>query len=488
MDIFLDGRGPRYGQLVRALRVAIASGRLPRGSRLPASRQLAAQLGVSRTTVVAAFQQLQLAGLIEAVPGSGNYVSKDGNTSQQPLAMPSIADPQSEYSKRLRTIEKSDDCLGRRRHTARFDFQFETPVLNVNIASVWAREIARCAPYVSHDLPPIAGLESLREALCRYLRRARGILCEPDDVLICVGDRQALSLSAKVLFDKGDVVVMEDPHCSDTRATFEINGATVIGVPIDDDGLVVADIPSRPAKAVFVTTARQYPTGVEMSLPRREQLLSWSDKCGAWIIECEIGGEFRTPGPAIPALRAMDSGERVIYVGSFSKTLFPSVRVGYVVMPPGLRQDFLAAKWAEDRGNSAIEQFALARLIDSGGYERHLQAVEPLLRERREGLAQALTDNQEHFEITPCRNGMHIYTKLNGVDSDRSGSIIREAANLGIGLYSADACYYQLHRDRRASLMMGFSGLPVTDLREGVRLLCGLLENQNIMLSRATAR
>jgi GntR family transcriptional regulator/MocR family aminotransferase len=290
------------------------------------------------------------------------------------------------------------------------------------------------------------------------------------------------------LFDNGDVVVMEDPHCSDTRATFEIHGATIVGVPVDTDGLVVADIPQRSAKAAFVTAARQFPTGVEMSLARREQLLAWSDKCGSWIIECEIGGEFRAPGPAIPALRALDKGERVIYVGSFSKTIFPAVRVGYVVMPSGLRRDFLAAKRAEDRGNSALEQSALARLIDSGGYERHLQAVEPILRERREALAQALSMNAEYFDVMPCRNGMHLYVRLNTVDAEDSETLIRDAAKVGVGLYSADGCHYGLHRDRRASLIMGFSGLPAGDVREGVSVLHSLLETRRQRPNGATAK
>jgi GntR family transcriptional regulator/MocR family aminotransferase len=394
------------------------------------------------------------------------------------------ANPQSEYSKRLRQIGNIDDCLGRTQHGVRYDFQFERSVLNLNIASVWAREISRCAPYVSHDLPPNSGLEALRDSVCRYLVRSRGIRCEPDDVLVCVGERQALSLSAKVLFDSGDVVVMEDPHCHDTREIFEVHGATIVGAPVDREGLVVEEIPLRQAKAVFVTTARQYPTGVEMSLDRREALMSWSDRCGAWIIECEIGGEFRAPGPAVPALRALDNGERVIYVGSFSKTLFPSVRVGYVVMPPGLRRDFLAAKWAEDRGNSAIEQHALARLIDSGAYQRHVQAAEPMLRERRLSLERALALHPEHFDVTPSRNGLHLYTRLNTVDAQDSDSIVRDALKQGVGIYPADACHYRLHRDRRASLMMGFSGLPPQDLREGVRILATVLDDKERKLGR----
>lgn len=471
MDLFLDGSGPLYRQVARALRAAIGAGRLPHGTRLPPSRDLAHDLGVSRNTIVAAYEALRLEGLLSGRVGDGSYVQAARSAPGQAGLLQRSVAPQSDFARRGRRVHDTAEWpFGLRKPGLRYAFQFGFPMVSRTLAATWAREIARAAPYVPLDYPERQGSAALRRAIAAHATRSRGVRCTPDDVLIVDGTQQAISLVADVLVDPGDEVIMEDPHYRAMRKVFQLHGATIVGVGVDADGLKTADLPRRPTKLVTVTPSHQFPTGAVLSLERRRALLDYAGRSGGWILEDDYDGEFRYGTEAVAALQSMDRGGRVIYVGTFSKTLSPACRLGFLIMPPGLRDDFLTAKWAADLGSPPLEQAALAHFIDSGGYERHLRQVTRTLGERRDALVQAMRDvlgSQCVFDETHA--GMHIQVRLEGLTSADEDALVRLAEQRGLGLYPARISYLQ--PPDACSLLMGFSTLPVREIRDAVALL-----------------
>jgi GntR family transcriptional regulator/MocR family aminotransferase len=469
MDLVLDGNGPLYAQLARAIKAAIASGRIAQGSRLPASRDLAGDLGLSRTTVVTAYEQLRAEGYLQGKVGAGSFVSTPWPAPTRLLPNRRAVLPQSAYSRRARQVHTPDDIPGRRLPGMRHAFQFGLPIVSTTLPATWAREIARAAPYARLNYPATQGLRALREALCAHITGTRGVVCTPDDLLIVNGTQQAMSLIARVLLDPGDEVVMEEPHYFGTRRVFQMHGAQVTGVPVDGDGLCVERLPGRAVKLVCVTPSHQFPTGAVLSLTRRKALLDIAGQCGGWIVEDDYDGEFRYDREALPALQSMDHDGRVVYVGSFSKTLFPALRLGYLIVPPGLRDDFIAAKWADDFGCAPLEQTALANLISNGGYQRHLRLVTRKLVERRDALRTSLQAAcGDRLDILPAHAGMHLMTWLRGMNAAQGDALIRLAQDRRLGLYSVAPCYLQ--PPEQAGLLMGYSAMSVPEIEAAVKL------------------
>lgn len=471
MDLFLDGHGPVYRQVARALRAAVVAGRLPHGTRLPPSRDLARDLGVSRNTVVAAYEDLRRDGLLSGRVGDGSYVQSarshagPAGLQQRPVA------PQSDFARRGRRVHDTAEWpFGLRKPGLRYAFQFGFPMVSRTLAATWAREIARAAPYVPLDYPERQGSIALRRAIAAHATRSRGVRCSPDDVLVVDGTQQAISLVADVLVDPGDDVVMEEPHYRSMRKVFQLHGATIVGVGVDAEGLKTAELPQRPVKLVTVTPSHQFPTGAVLSLARRRALLDHAVRSDGWILEDDYDGEFRYGTEAVAALQSMDRDGRVIYVGTFSKTLSPACRLGFLIMPPGLRDDFLTAKWAADLGTPPLEQAALAHFMDGGGYERHVRQVTRILGERREALVQAMREllgSQCVFDETHA--GMHILVRIEGLTAADEDALVRLAEQRGLGLYPARISYLQ--PDDACRLLMGFSTLPVREIRDAVALL-----------------
>jgi len=274
MDLVLDGNGPRYAQLVRSLKAAIANGRLVDGARLPASRELAHDLGLSRATVVAAYEQLAAEGFLRGKVGSGSYINSVRSPTPRTLPNRRSVLPQSAYSRRSRQLHDHADMPGRRLPGMRHAFQYGVPIVDSRLTSAWTRELARAAPYVHPNYPKTQGVTELRETLCAHITRTRGVVCTADDILIVDGTQQAMSLIARVLLDPGDEVVMEEPQYFGTRKVFQMHGAQVSGVPVDEDGLCIDALPDHPVKLVCVTPSHQFPTGAVLSLPRRIALLA----------------------------------------------------------------------------------------------------------------------------------------------------------------------------------------------------------------------
>jgi len=464
----LDGRGPRHAQLTRALKEAIRSGRLPAHTRLPPTRELALSLGLSRSTALAAYEQLQAEGFLESRQGSGSFVAPQ-QVAPTPSKVPPAIEvaPPSRYVKRLR--EGISRAVGRRHYGLRYNLQYAEPLVQPGLAERWSKEIAHAAAYTDTDYPRTQGLPALREGICDYLARRRGVVASPDDVIIVNGAQQAYSLCARVLLDEGDRVALEDPHYFSAYQIMRVHGAEIVGVRTDEDGMVCEELPAEPARLVCVTPSHQFPGASLMSLPRRLQLIAYAEKHGSWILEDDYDGELRFDGHPLAALRALDEAARVIYVGTFSKVLFPSLRLGYMVVPPALREDFLAAKWLSDLASPAIEQAALAALIADGSFERFLRAGIKDLKLRRDTLLDGLhTHVGDRLEIYDPPAGMHIVGWFHGIDEAHAERLIEHAASRGLGLHPMAPFY--LDPPSRPGLLLGYAGMSCAEIREATRL------------------
>jgi GntR family transcriptional regulator / MocR family aminotransferase len=476
MYLSLDGRGPRYAQLIRALKEAILDGRIAAGTRLPASRALANELDLSRNTVLIAYDQLRAEGFIEAHVGSGTWVAAL-TLSPKPKAPRLAVPPQSRYARRVRRTHERR--LGRLHRGLRYDLQYGEPLTNPTIMKSWRRELTRAASDVHIDYPDPRGLPALRDAICGYLARRRGILAQRKDVLIVSGAQQAFSLTARVLVNEGETVVLEEPGYFGLRQLMQAHGAQTVPVRTDSEGLTCTSLPTRGVRLICVTPSHQFPSGAVLSARRRLDLLRYAGRRRCWILEDDYDGEFRFDARPLAPLRALDQCDCVIYVGTFSKMLFPSMRLGYMVLPEALREDFLAAKWLSDMGTSAIEQAALANFMSGGGFERHLRQATRTLKARRRALLGGLRRHAgERVETVDSPAGMHVVVWLRGYSRAAAAALIERARRYELGLYSIAPHYAK--PPSRQGLLLGYAGLPASDLEEAMQLFGRCLDEQRL--------
>jgi GntR family transcriptional regulator/MocR family aminotransferase len=344
---------------------------------------------------------------------------------------------------------------------------------------IWRRLLAAHARRASSDALGYgspAGHGPLRAALSEYLGRARGVVSDPDRIIVVNGTQQALDLIARVLLDHGDGAVVEEPHYPGATIPFEAVGARLLRVPVDAGGLDPGRLPpatQRPRLA-YVTPCDQFPSGVIMPLERRLALLQWASRVGAWVVEDDYVSEFRYEGRPLEALQSLDRDERAIYMGSFSKTLFPALRVGYLVLPRTLVRPFLAAKWAADRFSAPLYQEALAELITSGQFERYLRRAGARNAGRRRALIGALRESfGGRVEIAGENTGVHLVVWLNDVPPRELDALVARAARAGVGIYSVAPSYAEA--PRRAGLLFGYAALTEGEIRAGVRRLAELV-------------
>ena len=470
MYVELDGQGPRYAQLIRSLKSAILEARLAPGSRVPASRNLANELGISRNTVLAAYEQLQAEGFLHARVGSGSYVADIGNRLPTPPRLGAVpVAPLSDYARRALNASDGAFVPGHEHKGLRYNLQYGVPLTNPALASAWRREINRAVERAEFDYPDAQGLPALREQICDYLARRRGVAASADDVLVISGTQQAFALASRVLLDDGDSVVLEDPHYRGARQIFAAYGARVRGVRVDEEGLVPSALPNQ-ARLAVVTPSHQFPTGALLPLARRVELLEWAARQHCWIIEDDYDGEFRFGGRPLAALKSLDRDGRVIYIGSYSKTLFPALRLGYMVLPASLREAFRAAKWLEDRGSNTLEQAALAHFMASGGFERHLRRAAQSLRARRAAMLAGLRKHAGGaLEVVDSNAGMHLTAWLRSGSHADCERLAAHARERGLGLYTVAP--YSLRTAARPGLLLGYAGLPPADIEAALRLL-----------------
>ncbi|MGH8156890.1 MAG: PLP-dependent aminotransferase family protein [Rhodanobacter sp.] len=485
MFVELDGHGAIYAQLTRAMKAAILDGRLASGTRLPPTRVLAQELGLSRITVVAAYEQLRTEGYIQSRAGSGSFVSV---LQTEPALRPATTEPlaaATRYSRRARL--EQNRSIARMHHGRRFDLQYGTPMINPAISAVWGHELARAAAYTPLEAARSQGSPALREQVCRYLVRSRGVHAHPDDVLIVNGFQQAVSLTARVLVEEGAAVVMEDPHYFRAWQALAAHGARMHSVRTDGEGLICAELPSDAPALVMVTPSHQFPAGSILSLPRRLELLRYAEAKQCWILEDDYDSEFRYDSLPLAALRSLDHGDRVIYVGTFSKVMFPSMRLGYMVLPAALRDDFINAKYLCDYSSSAIEQAALAHFMDNGGFERHLRRTMKALRARRKALLDGFHDHiGERGQIVDSHTGMHMIVWLRDYDHAQANALISHARGQGLGLYPIEPHYEE--KPDIPGLLVGYCGLSPAGLRSAMQLFGECLDAIDAMAQRDRTR
>jgi GntR family transcriptional regulator/MocR family aminotransferase len=471
-----DADAPLHRQLYDALRGAVLSGHLAPGARLASTRAMAVELGVSRNTVMAAFDQLLAEGYLEGRTGAGTYVTRtlpdDALRARRTPPLPTSK------SRRGRGVSKRGAALmanpvTQTRTGAARAFRPGMPAFDAFPLEEWARYVSRRWRAPAPELlgyGDAAGYGPLRQAIAQHLAVARGVRCDAGQVVIVAGSQQALDLAARVLLDPGDAVWMEDPGYQGARAAFAAAGTRIVPVPVDGEGLDVAAGVAREANAamVYVSPSHQYPLGVTMSLSRRLALLEWARTAGAWVMEDDYDSEYRYAGRPLAALQGLDGDGRVIYLGTFSKVMLPSLRLGYLVLPPDLVDAFVAARAVADRHSPSVEQAALADFIEDGQLERHIRRMRMLYAERQAVLIDAVKRELAGvLELAPSPAGMHLPGWLvDGVD-DRAASAL--AAEHGVEAPAISQ--YYAGAAARPGVVLGYAATPAKESRAAVRRL-----------------
>jgi GntR family transcriptional regulator/MocR family aminotransferase len=486
MQLPLDGQGPRFRQLHRALRDAIRSGALGPGERLPATRTLSRELGLSRTTILLAYEQLLSEGLARGRVGSGTYVEE--SAAAPPRRASVSASAARERPLRLSATGAAIAAARARplqsaylseRPVLRFDFRYGQPSLLDFPIATWQRRLGRRLRRASAralDYGPPQGSTALRRALADYLGRSRGLVCDPEQILVVSGSQQGVDLVARLVLRRRDRAALEEPGYEGARAAFDAAGASLVPVPIDAEGIRVDALPRRGVRLVFVTPAHQYPLGVTMSYPRRAALLAWAERTGALVLEDDYDGEYRDEGWPREALMALDRGGVVLHLGTFSKVMFPALRIGYLVLPPRLVEPCARLRVVSDGGAATLEQDALADFLQSGDFERHVRRSRARSRKRRETLLAALRDRLgDQAEVQGGESGLHVVLWLRGRPPREAREIAQRARERGVGLYPISP--YYAGRPPAAGFVMGYAALTPETIRDGVARIAELLTN-----------
>jgi GntR family transcriptional regulator/MocR family aminotransferase len=462
---------PLHRQLYDGYRQAILDGRLRPGQRLPSTRTLALELQVSRIPVVTAFAQLVAEGYVDSRVGAGTFVSKTlpDRALTRPGHRPSPTERPGPRRVPPNPLPSSDDPW----LSLRGPFRLSQPALDEFPVATWTRLVTRHARRQSAKqmvYGDAMGLPVLREALAAHLRTFRSVACSADHIMIVGGSQQALALAWRALVAPGEAVWLEEPGYHGARDALLLAGAEVVPVAVDDDGLdVLAGIArADDARAVYVTPSHQYPLGVAMSASRRLLLLDWARRRGAWIVEDDYDSEYRYGGQPLASLHGLDGDARVVYVGTFSKILFPALRVGYLVIPPDLVARFRHLRGAMDIFPAPLLQAALAEFIAEGHFARHLRRMRAVYAERRRALVSALArEIGESVQVVGEQAGMHLVALLPPGTDDRLVAV--RAARRGISAAPLSSCYEG--RKRRSGLVLGFGSTRPRDMPDAVRAL-----------------
>jgi len=480
--ITVDRKGPKalHRQIYDAYRTTIVNGGLRPGQRIPSTRMLASELGISRFPVLNAYTQLLAEGYFESRVGAGTVVSRSlpdqpttsAATGAKRASALSGPRPVSRRASILPRFERAPWLLGRGA------FGVGQVAFDQFPLHVWSKLVARHCRNMdarSFHYGESTGSMALRETIASYLRTARSLHCEPEQITIVSGSQQALEISARLLFDPGSSVWIEEPGYSLARDAFAMTGCRLVPVPVDKEGLdVAAGIKlDRKARAAFVTPSHQFPLGVTMSASRRFQLLDWAQNMGSWIIEDDYDSEYRYETSPIPSLQGLDASARVIYIGTFSKVLFPSLRLGYVVVPSDLVDRFLSIRRAMDIGPPTFYQEVLADFIREGHFARHVRRMRVLYRERRSALVAGINEELGAIvEVLGGEAGMHLAVIL-AKNRYSDLKIAERAARQNLWLWPLSPSY--LGEASRPGFILGFGSTAVVDIPPAVRKLRNLL-------------
>jgi GntR family transcriptional regulator / MocR family aminotransferase len=448
VELDRSARRPLRAQLEDALREAVRSGRLPASSRLPATRALAADLGISRRLVVDAYAQLLAEGYLLARQGAGTFVAEAAATATAPVAEP-------------------------RRRAPAFDFFPGNPDLATFPRRAWLRALRgtlRDAPDSAFGYPDPRGSHELRRALAGHLRRVRGVVADPESIVVCGGAAQGFALLGRAL--AGGRMAVEDPGLPQHRMILAAQGVPLIALPVDEHGACVKELTGLAGRhgaiaAALVTPAHQSPTGVALAASRRAALLAWASDTGALVIEDDYDAEYRYDRAPLGAMQGL-APDRVVYMGTVSKTLCPALRLGWLVLPRRLIDPLVGHKVLLDHGTPTIDQLALAQLIESGAYDHHLRQARRRYRSRRDALVAAVAYHLPGARVTGVAAGLHAIVRLGrAVDGLE---LMRASARRSVGVYSLGYSYIE-PRPLDDGLILGYAGVAEPAIEEGIRRL-----------------
>jgi len=486
LDITLDTRARHTlsRQLYEELRRLIVTGKIAPSQPLPATRALSAELGIARATVVAAFNRLKQEGYVEGLDGSGTYVSN--NLPEQP------AKPIAEKETPLQIQVKRARLSTYAKHVLNFpgiEYSWTEPEISFHgwrgalsvapvrqLSQAFARAAKKFDPALLDYAHEPLGYKPLREAIARWLRKTRGIKCSEDQVIVLCGWRQAISLMARIHLDRGDLVAIENPSYPGLRESFELEGATVFSVPVDESGFLVDEViesVDEQFRLVYLSPSHQNPIGVALSLNRRVELLNWARRSGALIVEDEHDSEFQFGVGSIPALKGLDEQNQVIFLGSFYKTLFPSLGIAYLVLPDNLVEVYCRTRDFVGEHVPLLLQAMLADFMQRGYLLRHVRKMHVLYAKRRQALMRSL---EKHFgpraTVFGEEAGMHALVQFETGLSETE--IIYKAKTVGVGLVGTSR-YYVGGPVHQAEFMLGYADLTEQRIEEGIKRLASIL-------------
>lgn len=467
---------PVFRQIYQQVRSAILSGALRPATKLPSTRELAAQLGVSRSAVVSAFEQLLAEGYAFGKKGAGTYIAPD-----LPEPFEAIHGRKKRTGSVAKTAASFQDLGGFVDVTVQSDerpFNLGRTLVDAHTAELWRKLSARTLRsfgryHLGYGDPH--GMLELRKSVCDYLQAARGVRCEPEQVVITAGTQQAVDIVARVIQGPDKEVWIEDPGYSLTRLALVAAGAKVCPIPVDQNGINVTEGIRRAPKAhaVFITSSHQFPKGVVLSMARRLELLAWARESGAWIVEDDYASEFRYGGRPLASLQGLDEAERVIYVGTLNKALFPGLRLGYSVVPRSLLRAFVTARYFMDRQPSSLCQAVVAAFMEEGHFAAHIRRMREVYRNQRDALVDALRRRlDDHLTVEPPDQGMHLiaYTRRGLSDV----TIARAAREHGVVVHAMSRLYVEA--PAQSALMLGFSGYPHQTIAPAIARLAQAFE------------
>ena len=468
---------PLHRQIYDALRGAILSGRLRAGQQVPATRTLASEIGVSRVPVVSAYEQLQAEGYLETLQGSGTYVSRLLQQDVPAFDIPSSLEPLIPGPRRISSRSTGSRYQSLPWATRSGAFTVGQVAEHHFPIRLWSDLITRHVRNSGTQMLQFGdpmGLLHFRASVSDYLRSFRGVNCSPEQIMVVNGSQQALEICARVLTEACDAVWLEEPGYALARHVFKLAGCRIVSVPTDENGL---DIDAgrelcRSAKLAYVTPSHQFPLGSVMSASRRLQLLEWAQSSGSWIIEDDYDSEYRFEGAPLSSLQGIDRDSRVLYIGTFSKTVFPALRVGYIVIPPDLNDHFRSIRMALDVFPATLNQAVLAEFIREGHFARHLRRMRVLYRERRDELRTCLCrEFGEKVRVMGDESGMHLAAVFPGILNDEE--IACNAADRGLWLWPLSRSY--AGRVHHRGFVLGFGNTETRAIAPAVDLLAKIV-------------
>jgi GntR family transcriptional regulator/MocR family aminotransferase len=478
---------PMYRQLYDWFRKAIIDGQMRPGQRVPSTRNLAAELKISRIPVLHAYEQLLAEGYFETFVGAGTCVASsipDDTLSPLSGKARSTFQLKADGKPSPRRMSRRGVALTRLPTQSWLNivgaFRVSLPAVDHFPLGVWSKLVSR------HSRRPAKGIMGygdamgylpLREAIAEYLGASRAVRCEASQIMMTTGSQQGLQLSAQVLVDSRDRVWIEEPGYPSARQAFITAGAHLVPVPVDHEGMNMTELVRRghKARAVYITPSHQYPLGMTMSASRRMLLLNWAARTGGWIIEDDYDSEYRFGSRPIASLQGLDTDGRVIYIGTFSKVMFPALRLGYVVVPPDLVPAFAAARDAADVFSSTLYQAVMTNFIREGHFARHLRRMRMLYMDRRQALVKAIQSEMKDLaEVIGSEAGMHLVAVLARGTNDVAVS--KKAAQKGISAAPLSTCY--LKPPTTGGLILGYGGANAHQIQDGVRKLAMIVRAQ----------